>query len=71
MERYLNKSGNSPITYYQIENDKIIVWFNGGKSYSYSNNKAGRYHVEQMKILAKQGRGLSAYINQNVKYQYD
>lgn len=53
MERYSNRRGNSPITHFQIEDERIIVWFSGGKSYSYSYSKAGRAHVEQMKILAK------------------
>lgn len=71
MERYSNKRGNSPITHYQIENEKIIIWFIGGKSYTYSYNGAGKYHVEQMKILAQKGSGLSAYVTQNVKFEYD
>lgn len=71
MEKYSNRRGNSPITHFQIESEKIIVWFQGGKSYSYSYRKAGRNHVEQMKVLAKSGSGLSAYITQNVKFAYD
>jgi hypothetical protein len=72
MERYANRSGNSPITYYQIENDKITVWFKGNsKSYSYSYRNAGRNHVETMKSLARSGSGLSAYITRNVKFDYD
>lgn len=72
MERYLNKSGNSPITYYQIEETSIIVWFKGAsRSYTYSFRKAGGYHVENMKLLAVSGYGLSAYITKNVKYLYD
>ena len=71
MERYSNRRGNSPITDFQIEDERIIVWFKGGKSYSYSYRKAGRTHVEQMKILARGGSGLSAYITQHVKFQYD
>lgn len=71
MERYLNKRGNSPITHFQIEDERIIVWFKGGKSYSYSHRKAGRNHVERMKILARSGSGLSAYITQNVRFNYD
>lgn len=71
MERYANQSGNSPITYYQIEDDKIAVWFKGGKSYSYSYGKAGRSHVETMKSLARSGSGLSAYITRNVRFDYD
>ena len=71
MEIYLNKSGKSPITHFQIENERIVVWFQGGKSYSYSYRKAGRSHVEQMKVLARSGSGLSAYITQNVRKEYD
>ena len=71
MERYSNRRGNSPITYFQIENDRIIVQFKEGKSYTYSHFKAGRHHVEQMKSLARAGSGLCAYINQNVRFKYD
>ena len=73
MERYLNKSGNSPITYYQIEDDSITVWFKGAqKSYVFSySGQAGRTNVENMKVLAKSGSGLSAYITKNVKFLYD
>lgn len=71
MERYLNRSGNSPISHYQINEDSIIIWFKGGKSYSYSYQKAGSRHVETMKSLARSGSGLSAYITRNVKFDYD
>lgn len=71
MEAYKNRRGNSPITHFQIEESKIIVWFKGNNKYTYSNNKAGKTHVDQMKILAKNGSGLSAYISHNVKYLYD
>jgi hypothetical protein len=72
MERYLNKSGNSPITYYQIEESNITVWFKGAsRTYTYSHRKAGSYHVENMKRLAVTGVGLSTYITRNVKYLYD
>lgn len=71
MERYSNRRGNSPITHFQIEDERIIVCFKGGKTYSYSYGKAGKSHVEQMKILARSGSGLSAYITQNVRFLYD
>ena len=70
MERYLNRSGNSPITYYQIAETSITVWF-GSKTYTYSYRKAGSYHVENMKQLAVSGSGLSAYITKNVRFDYD
>jgi hypothetical protein len=63
--------GNSPITHYQINSDSITVWFKGGKSYTYSYQKAGMSNVETMKNLAVQGSGLSAYITKNVRYDYD
>ena len=71
MERYANRSGNSPITGFQIEDESIMVWF-GRKQYKYSySGRAGSLHVEAMKRLAKSGLGLSAYITKNVKYLYD
>ena len=72
MEKYLNKSGNSPITFYEIGVDFIIVRFKGGKDYSYSyQGKAGKRNVDFMKTLAISGKGLSAFITKNVKYSYD
>jgi hypothetical protein len=71
MERYANRNGNSPITNYQIEDEEIIVWFKGRKSYSYSYRKTGKIHVETMKSLARSGSGLSAYITKNVRFDYD
>lgn len=70
MEKYLNRNGNSPVSYYQIAETSITVWF-GSKSYTYSYRKAGSYHVENMKRLAISGSGLSAYITRNVKMLYD
>jgi len=71
MERYLNMRGNSPVTHYQIADSYIIVWF-GSKSYTYSyDGRAGKVHVDNMKKLARSGSGLSAYINQNVRKDYD
>lgn len=72
MNTYANLRGNSPIIGYKIEDTRIVVWFkNSGKPYSYSYNKAGEYNVERMKILARNGAGLSAYITQNVRFLYD
>lgn len=72
MENYLNKSGNSPITHYEIGSDYIIVRFKGGKDYTYSyTGKAGKASVDLMKTLALKGSGLSAFITKNVKFLYD
>lgn len=50
---------------------RITVWFKGGKPYSYSYNRAGGENVEEMKRLANNGAGLSAYITRNVRFLYD
>lgn len=72
MERYQNLSGNSSITYFEINDTSITIWFKGAtKTYTYSYSKAGRLHVEQMKELAFNGSGLSAYITRHVKKLYD
>lgn len=74
MERYLNLSGNSPISHYETGNDYIIVRFNSGEfsCYIYSyEGKAGKHNVEIMKTLATKGKGLSAYITHYVRYSYD
>ncbi|MFK5958469.1 MAG: hypothetical protein QM495_06290 [Lutibacter sp.] len=72
MKKYKNLDGNSSITDYQIEEHLIHVWFKGGsRSYTYSTNKAGKYHVENMKQLAMQGSGLNGYIMNHVKNLFD
>ena len=71
MSPYANLRGNSPVVGYQIEPTRIIVWFKGYKAYSYSYAKAGRANVEDMKRLACNGAGLSAYITHNVRFLYD
>ena len=71
MSPYANLRGNSPEVGYQIEPTRIIVWFKGYKAYSYSYAKAGRANVEEMKRLACNGAGLSAYITHNVRFLYD
>jgi hypothetical protein len=70
MESYSNARGNSPIKYYQIGDTFITVWF-GSNAYTYSYGRAGRENVETMKILARNGSGLSSYISKNVKHLFD
>lgn len=72
MVRYKNLSGDSGVEAYEIGPDYIIVKFSGAsRTYSYSYGRAGSGHVEQMKILAITGRGLSTYISRHVKHLYD
>lgn len=62
MQRYRNLSGNSGVVAYQTGPDAIVVKFRGGDVYCYTCATAGRGHVEAMKQLAVEGRGLSGYI---------
>jgi len=72
METYRNLSGNLGVQTYEIGPAYITVKFSGtARTYTYSYRKAGSGHVEQMKVLARQGRGLGGYINRHVKYLYD
>ena len=72
MERYRNSGGDSGVYAYEISSDYIRVKFSGtSRTYTYSYSKAGRSHVEQMKVLAQSGSGLNSYINKHVKFLYD
>jgi len=72
MRRYLNLSGNSGVTHYEIGDDFILVKFRGeGPPYRYSHAVAGEEHVERMKALATAGRMLGTYISQHVHELYD
>ena len=68
MKPYKDKSGNSGVRYYDIGEDWIRVWFLNGDDYKYSERSAGKEHIDQMKILAEQGKGLAGYIS---KYVHD
>lgn len=71
MEKYLNRSVNSPISHYQINTDNITVWFKGNpKAYTYPEYKTGSSRLAQLKDKAISGSGLSAYITKNVKDKF-
>ena len=71
MERYLNLSGDSGITHYEVGTDFIRVRFQRGTTYRYSHLRPGQHHVDRMKALAVAGRGLGTYISQHVRDQYE
>ena len=71
MERYRNLGGDSGVVGYEIGSDYIKVKFqSSGKVYVYDYASAGRDSIEHMKALAKNGSGLNAFINKNVKKLY-
>lgn len=67
-EKYRNS--NSGVKAYKIEKEALKVLFND-MVYVYTYKKPGRVHVENMKRLALNGKGLATYISQNVKQEYD
>ena len=72
MERYRNTGRDSGVSGYEIGVDYIKVKFSGtSRTYTYSYRRAGSNHVENMKLLARSGSGLNAYINKYVKNLYD
>ncbi|WP_345950900.1 hypothetical protein ABDD95_05510 [Mucilaginibacter sp. PAMB04274] len=71
MTRYQNTSRDSGVVAYQIEADRILVQFASGDIYAYTYKKPGKVMVEQMKELARQGRGLSTFISKAVRGRYE
>ncbi len=71
MKKYSRLSGDSGVIAYQLDDEAIRVKFVDGKVYLYSYASTGRAHVEQMKVLAKSGRGLSAYISKYVRDDFE
>ena len=71
MEKYRNSGGDSGVDSFEIGDDYIKVKFTGTfKTYRWSHIRAGKHHVDKMKVLARRGSGLNAYINSNVKFKY-
>lgn len=66
MQPYKNKSNESGVTHYQIGEEEIRIQFKGKSAiYIYTYELSGKRHIEQMKILAKAGKGLGTYISQH------
>ena len=71
MKKYLNLSGKSGVTEYEIGDDYVKVCFGGGVVYKYSVKSAGQSEVDELKSLAIKGLGLNTFINKYVKYLYE
>jgi len=72
MQRYADTDRDSGVHSFEINETSITICFKGsGRSYTYSYQRAGQYHVDNMKHLALAGDGLNEYINDHVKKSYD
>lgn len=69
MHKY-NSDHDSGVMAYSIEKNGIIVLFREGWYYLYDNIKPGAEHLKNMIVLAKKGEGLSTYISQHVRENY-
>lgn len=70
MQRYKNVSGKSDVARFAIAKDSITIRFTCHAVYRYSNQSAGPENVSKMKELALAGKGLSTFIETNVKDRY-
>jgi hypothetical protein len=70
MERYKNLSRDSGVVAYEIGRDSVTVKFHDGATYLYTYASAGEPNVEQMKVLAVTGRGLSTFIARHARMAY-
>ena len=71
MTRYANLGGDSGIASYDLGAGNIVVHFQGGSAYRYTNASAGTGNIAEMRRLASAGRGLNSFINTQVKYGYE
>ena len=70
MTPYGNANGSSGVASFEIQREAIVVEFRHGGKYLYDYDTTGREHVEEMKVLALEGRGLATYINKNVRERF-
>jgi hypothetical protein len=70
MKRYKNRSGDSGVVAYEVGADHIDIKFRNGDVYRYDVDIPGAGHIENMKLLALAGQGLSTYISRYVKDRY-
>lgn len=70
MDHYKNLSGDSGVLAYEISPGTIIVQFNNGWKYEYTDHSAGTTAIATMHRLARAGRGLSGFISANVRDAY-
>jgi hypothetical protein len=71
MPRYSNLSGESGVVSYETTADSITLTFVNGVRYLYTHVRPGRAAVDRMKALAEAGCGLSSYVSQHVRDNYE
>ena len=64
MEKYINFTGDSKITHYEIGDEYILIKSNK-RVIEYNSSNNSKDHIERMKVLAQKGSGLYRYIMKN------
>lgn len=62
MEKYINETGESTITHYEIGEDFIFIKYKKDLV-EYNLTNASKEQIEKMKELARKGKGLSRFIS--------
>jgi len=70
LQPYRDLSGHSGVVAFRLGRDWIEVQFEDGGLYRYTAASAGADAVEQMKQLARDGRGLATFIVRHVRQAY-
>jgi hypothetical protein len=70
MQPYKNVAENSGVIAYEIGDDFILIEFQDESVYLYDYKSTGKANIEQMKILALTGEGLTTFINQHIREHY-
>jgi len=70
MTRYNSADSNTGVIAFETGHDFIKIKFRDGSVYLYTAQRTGAAAIAQMKALAKKGEGLTTYINQHVRDQY-
>lgn len=70
MDRYKKLSGDSGVLAYELSPGAIVVQFNNGWKYEYTDQSAGASAIATMHRLARLGKGLSGFISVNVRDAY-
>lgn len=70
MEKYKNLGGSSSVAAYETAKDSMKIRYTTHSVYLYTNQSAGSENIRKMKILAEAGKGLSTFIDKNVKDRF-
>lgn len=71
VQPYKSNNRNTGVIAYEIADNSISLRFRDGSIYLYTVKSTGKKHISQMKALAKEGAGLTTYVNQHVRDEYE